>query len=62
MEKYSKLRLKYPLLVHVDGYKGDAGFSLIEVFPLALCKVETNYLVSFIFTPPVSCWVLIMGW
>lgn len=42
-----KIEIKYPFFVHVDGYKGDAGFSLIEVFALALCKVETYYLVSF---------------
>lgn len=48
MEKYSKFRLTYPFLV--DGYKGDAGFSLVEVFTLALYKVEAYFLVSFIFT------------
>lgn len=43
MEKYSKLRLIYPFLVHVGGYKGDADFSLIEVSSLTLCKLETYY-------------------
>lgn len=42
-EKYSKLRLIYPFLVHVGGYKGDADFSLIEVSSLTLYKLETYY-------------------
>ena len=47
MEKYSKLRLIYPFLVHVGDYKGDADFILIEVSPLTLCKLETYYWVFF---------------
>jgi len=40
MEKYSKLRLIYPFLVHVGGCRGDADFSLLEISPLTLCNLE----------------------
>lgn len=61
MEKYNKLRLIYPFLAHVGGYKGDADFSLIDVSPLTLCKLK--HIIGFFsgFIPSVSCWMLLMG-